>query len=114
MKRKEKNFLNFVPEKSPKLKWQETEEKLVQIIIERDKLSDKIVRKLFNTPKRSIVSLDEIGSFVWKSIDGKRDMYTISKVMHRKLGDKTKPMNERLITYIKILKNNGFIYINKK
>ena len=108
--KKKKNFLDYIPVKSKKINWKENENK-VQLIIERDKLIDKIVRKFFNTPERNIVDLDELGSFVWQSIDGKKSVYEIYKKVKSNFGDKAEPLNERLITYINILKNNKFINI---
>lgn len=109
MKVKNKNFLEAIPVKSEKIGWQETEEGLVQLIIYRNGRIDKIMRKIFKTPNKMTIDLDEIGSYVWSSIDGSRNIFKISKLLKDNLGDKVEPINERLITFIKILKNNNFI-----
>ncbi|MTI70305.1 MAG: PqqD family protein [Firmicutes bacterium] len=112
---KKENFLDFVVVKSEDVDWKELDNGIIQIIIWRNSLLDKIVRKFFNTPEKTKIDLDKMGSFIWKSIDGKRDVYEISKLVKDEFGKKAEPLNKRLITYINILRNNKFIkLINKQ
>lgn len=114
-KMKKENFLDFVVVKSEDVDWKELDNGIIQIIIWRNSLLDKIVRKFFNTPEKTKIDLDKMGSFIWKSIDGKRDVYEISKLVKDEFGKKAEPLNKRLITYINILRNNKFIkLINKQ
>lgn len=114
MKNKKENFFEFVPVKVNGMDWKKNKDEVVQLIVWKDKIIDKIVRKFFDTPEKTIVDLDEIGSFVWESIDGNRNIFEISQLMKDNFGKKVEPLNERLITYIKILKNNKFIKLVKK
>ena len=57
------------------------------------------------------IDLDEYGSCVWKSIDGKRTTGEICTVLKSKFGKDIEPLYERFGTYINILKNNKFIEI---
>ena len=107
----EKNFLEMVPKKNPNLSWIEIDEKRVQIIIERNSIAEKIARKFFKIPKKAKIDLDEVWSFVWKNIDGKENIFSISKKMKENFGEKIEPVNDRLIQYVRILKNNKFIDI---
>lgn len=111
---KKHNLLEFVPVKSQKIDYEIRENGLVQLIIKRDSLLDRIVRRIFNTPDKTIIDLDSIGSFVWESIDGKRNLHEISLLLKERFGKEVEPLNERLITYINILKNNKFIIFEKK
>ncbi|MTI66267.1 MAG: PqqD family protein [Firmicutes bacterium] len=114
-KMKKENFLDFVVVKSEDVDWKELDNGIIQIIIWRNSLLDKIVRKFFNTPEKTKIDLDKTGSFIWKCIDGKRDIYEISKLVKDEFGKKAEPLNKRLITYINILRNNKFIkLINKQ
>ncbi|MBS4534422.1 PqqD family protein [Clostridium sp. D2Q-14] len=113
-KEKEKNFFEFVPKKTENIDWEINDKGLVQIIIWRNSWLDKIVQKIFKTPKKTIIDLDEIGSVVWKSINGEKNIFNISEVIEKELGSKAEPINERLVTYIKILKNNNFIELENK
>ncbi len=99
----------MVPVKSEKLDWEIKDDEVVQLIIKRDKLIDRIVRKLFYTPNKTVIDLDKMGSLVWKHIDGNRNVYELSQIVKAEFGEKAEPLNERLFTYINILKNNNFI-----
>lgn len=101
--------MEFIPIKSEKINWELDEKGLVKLIVYRDSLLDRIVRKLFNTPEKFIIDLDEQGSHVWKNIDGKRNIAELVELQRNKFGKDAEPAYERLITYVKILNNNNFI-----
>ena len=103
------NYLDYIPKKSDKIQWQELDNGLIQIIKPRNSLLDKIVRKLFFTPDKFVVDLDEMGSFIWKHIDGKNNIYEISLLLKDEFKEKAEPLYERLIQYMNILKNNGIV-----
>jgi len=54
------------------------------------------------------VSLDELGSFVWKRIDGKNTYSEIHKAMKAHFGEKLSESDERLQKFLSILQNNQF------
>ncbi|MDK2919061.1 MAG: hypothetical protein PWQ37_1794 [Candidatus Petromonas sp.] len=111
--KKDDNFLELVPVKKESQEWKINEEGLVQIIIPRDGVLDKIVRVFFKTPKVMKIDLDELGSFVWESIDGKKNVREIAQLIKDEFGEKAEPLYERLGTYINILRNNKFITLKK-
>lgn len=106
---KQDNYLNYIPIKSNKIKWKKLDNGLIQIIQPRDSILDKIVRKLFFTPDKFRIDLDEMGSFIWKHIDGEKTIYDIAQLVKSEFGEKAEPLYERLVEYMKILKNNKFI-----
>ncbi|HSH34729.1 PqqD family protein [Schnuerera sp.] len=108
-KKKEENYLDYIPKKSDKIHWEEKEDGLVQIILYRDSLFEKIVRKLFFTPDKYRIDLDNMGSFIWKEIDGQKTIYQISQLVKDEFKEEAEPLYERLIQYMNILKNNKFI-----
>ena len=108
-KKREDNYLDYVPQKSQNFKWVNKEDGIVQIIVDRNSLFEKIVRKLFFTPESYKVDLDRIGSFIWLQIDGEKDLYDIGELLKSEFGDDIEPLYKRLIQYINILKNNKFI-----
>ena len=55
------------------------------------------------------VHLDEIGSSVWKLIDGKRTVEEIAKEMHLKFGSEIEPVYDRLGEFIQQLHRQNFI-----
>ena len=106
---KKENYLDYIPLKLEKIDWRKRDDGLTQIIIYRDSLLDKIIRKLFFTPDKYVVDLDSLGSFVWDSIDGEKSVYEISELVKAEFGEDAEPVYDRLIKYMAILKNNNFI-----
>lgn len=108
------NFMEFIPIKSEKVNWELDENGLVKLIILRNSILDRVFRKLFNTPEKFVIDLDEQGSHVWKNIDGKKNIAELVEFQRKKFGKKAEPAYERLITFIKILKNNNLITFKRK
>lgn len=106
---KGKNYLDYIPKKMDKIHWEEKQDGLIQIIIYRDSLFEKIVRKLFFTPDKYRIDLDRMGSFIWTHIDGEKTVYEISQLIKDEFKEDAEPLYERLIQYMNILKNNKFI-----
>ncbi len=107
-----KNYLDFIPKKVKNIDWKEKENGNIQLIIYKDSFIQKIIIKLFFTPDKFFVDLDDIGSFVWIYIDGNRSVYDIARLLKKEFGEEVEPIYERLIKYIVILKNNNFIEFN--
>ncbi|QIB27968.1 PqqD family protein [Caloranaerobacter azorensis] len=112
--KKSVNFLELVPQKNNTFKWEVDDEGLVQIIIPRNGVLDRIVRVFFKTPEVMRIDLDPIGSCVWKAIDGQRNIQDIANILKEEFGDKAEPLYERLGTYMNILRNNKFITLEKR
>ncbi|WP_213818933.1 PqqD family protein [Garciella nitratireducens] len=108
------NFLKLIPKKNLKYQWIEKEDGRIQIIIPRDKILDKIVRKIFKTPESFKIDLDKIGSFIFKNIDGKNNIEKIAELLKKQFGQEVEPLYKRLITYINILRNNKFITLERR
>lgn len=107
-KKEKKNYLDLVPVKSLNIKWEE-KEGLVRLIVPRNSLMDRLVRKLFFTPESFKIDLDKLGSFIWKEIDGEKTVYEIGKLLKEEFQEEAEPLYERLIQFMNILKNNKFI-----
>lgn len=105
----DKNLLDYIPIKNKEIDWKEKEDEKIQIIIYRDSLFERIVRKLFFTPEKYKIDLDEVGSFIWKHIDGEKNLYEISILLKEHFGEEAEPLYPRLTQYMNILQNNKFI-----
>lgn len=112
--RKSDNILELVPSIIDTQKFRITEEGQVQIIIKRDKLLDRLVRKFAKTPEYMYIDLDDVGGFIWNLIDGYRTIGDIGIELQEEYGDLVEPLYERLSMYITILRNNKWISLNKK
>ena len=110
MKKKDsKNYLDFVPEKNPEIEYEADEDGIITVLIEWKGFYHKIEQKLFRRPRVSDIRLDELGSFVWNAVDGKKDVHQISKELEQQFPKMGKPV-PRLIKYLEILHDNHLIY----
>ena len=109
MKKDKSNFLEFVPVKSSSINWKSDGDGMVTLEIENKGLFNRVAQKLFKKPRISYVHLDELGSFVWPLIDGKRNIISIGVRVKEHFGEKAEPLYERLAKFFKILESYGFI-----
>ena len=85
----------------------------VTILIENTGLFNKIAQKLLKKPETTQIHLDEMGSFIWPLIDGKRSILDISVLVHEEFGEKAEPLYNRLVQYIRNLEAYEFIKLIK-
>ncbi len=111
--KKEDNFLELIPIRKKDQEWIE-KNGLVEIIVPRNAILERIIRPIFKTPKTMKIELDALGSCVWKSIDGERAVMDIGEIVKEEFGEDAEPVYERLSTYINILRNNKFVILEKK
>ncbi len=102
------NYLDKIPQKAD-IKFSENSDGLVTLEIENKGLANKIAQMILKKPKVSYIHLDEFGSFVWKRIDGKKNVYDIGKRVEENFGEKANPLYERLAKFVQILKSYNFI-----
>lgn len=110
---KRKNILNVnLLELTPvaKFEYQINEDGLIDVLVPRFKSA--IMHKLVPKSKSKYIraNLDEIGTEVWRLIDGKRKVEEIALLIDEKLGEKVHPVYDRLNVFLTQLHNNGFIY----
>lgn len=115
MKEKSENFLDYIPKHNSLMKYSINEGGHVEIAVVNRGLFNRLAQIFFKKPKVSYIELEDMGTFIWKQIDGKRSVYEIGILVKEEFGDKAEPLYERLCTYIKSLHNNEYIvYQNKK
>jgi hypothetical protein len=103
------NMLDYIPVKVDKIKTKNKEDQTIDLIVPRDGWFDSLVRKIAKTPERKVISLDDLGSGVWRLIDNKRNIGEIALIIKDEYGEKADPLYKRLLNFIRILKNNEFI-----
>ena len=92
MKKKDsKNYLDFIPEKNPEIEYETGEDGIITVLIEWKGFYHKL------------------GTFVWNSIDDKKDVHAISKELEAEFPSMEQPLT-RLIKYLEILHDNHLIY----
>lgn len=108
-KAREIDFKDLTPVR--KYEYEVIEENRINILV--PKFTDIIFGRLLQPrikDKYIKAELDEIGSSVWLLIDGKNNVDIIAENLKSKFGDKVHPVYERLISYLRAMKQNGFIY----
>jgi len=71
--------------------------------------NNSIIKRILNQPVMNYIHLDELGSFVWEKIDGKRDVCEIGDELENYFPEKAEPIMERLNKYLAILKSYKLI-----
>lgn len=102
--KKNENFLLLVP-KLTHTNWKE-EKNIVTLFFEHNRRSERILQKLLKKPSVTDVELDEYGSWIWKHIDGKKNVKEIADDFLAKFTKETK-VYERLTVFI------GYLYRKK-
>lgn len=108
MKRKEQNYLDFIPVKNPEIPWKEENGTVVLDIVHRGPAA-KIAQIAFNRPRVSHISMEKFGSFIWKQIDGTNTIYEIGQKVKENFGEEAEPLYERLAVFFRTLQENKYI-----
>ncbi len=109
-----KNYLNNVPVADPKIGWKTDDKGMVTLEIENTGWANRLAQKLFKRPRISYVHLDEMGSFIWPLIDGKKTISDMGPLVEERFGEEANPLYERLARYFQILKSYRFIGFAEK
>lgn len=110
---KNKNFLDLIPVKSEKFRYETDSEGKVTIFVENKGFFNFIAQKIFGKPKFSQVHLEDFGSFIWQQIDGKKSVKEIADLLYKKFEKKAEPLYPRISVYFKTLLNYEFADILK-
>ena len=108
------NFLEKIPKHSSEIGWNSEEDNLVTLSIENKGFFNKIAQKFFKKPKISYIHLDELGSFIWRQINGKKTVHLIGESVEEFFGEKAHPLYERLLKFFQILESYNFISWEEK
>lgn len=103
------NYLDRRPKRMPELRWSSDEKGLVTLEIDNTGFFNKLAQIFFKKPKISYVHLDEMGSFLWQRINGKKDIAELGEDVKAEFADAAEPLYERLAKYFQILDSYGFI-----
>lgn len=109
-----KNFMDYIPVCNPLYTWDADKKGIVTVHVENRGFYNWIAQKVFKRPHTSHIALDKYGSYVWRQMDGKRNVHEISKLVAAQFGEEAEPLIPRLVKYIQILYQNKFIGYVKK
>ena len=100
------------PVRSDRVEWQTEDDCGVTLRVENRGAFNRLAQLLFFRPRVSYIHLDDLGSFVWSRLDGKTQTADIVSAMEKQYGNKAQPTEERLLRFLGMLKENGFIVWN--
>ena len=103
------NYLDKIPVMSENLTYKVNDDGIVTLAQENTGVMNRIAQKIFRKPKVSYIHLDELGSFIWKLIDGKTAILDMGDPVKERFGEKAEPLYPRLAKYISILESYGFV-----
>ncbi len=109
MARKQKNYLDYVPVISEKNTWDIKENGMVTVHMVHRGFYAWVAQKFFHRPRVSHIDLDAMGSFTFQRIDGQRTVDELATLVKAEFGQEAEPLYDRLVKYMQILRNNGFI-----
>lgn len=113
MTKKKENFLDYVPAISGRNTW-DAEDGIVTIHMVHRGFFPWVAQTFFGRPRVSHIELDAHGSFIFQKIDGRRTVGELALLMKEEFGQDAEPLYDRLVKYIRILRNNEFIYYAQK
>ena len=105
------NYLDLFPVHNGACHYEIGDEARVTIYVENKGIFHLIARKLFHRPKTTQIDLDEMGNFIWPLLDGTHTIYEIGIMVRQRFGEEAEPLYERLVMYIRNLKNYGFVKV---
>lgn len=106
---KNENYLEKIPMRASSIRFGADEAGIVTLEIENKGVINKVAQTFFKKPKVSYVHLDKLGSYIWSSLDGEKDVFSLGKEVEEKFGEVAHPLYERLIKYLEILSSYQFI-----
>lgn len=109
---KKDNFMLYVPVQKH-MTYQEKNGRIL-LVFKHNHPIQKLGFWLTKRPNVTDMELDELGSTVWRLIDGKRNVYEIGQEVKRKFGEDCEPLYERLIMFLRYLVRRGWINFENK
>ncbi len=112
-KKKERNYLDFIPVHSDRISYEKDGSGQVTIFIENKGVFNRLFQKIAKKPEITRVDLQGQGNFVWLCIDGKKTVYDIAAEVRSEFGEEAEPLYNRLVTYMHTLESCGFIVMKE-
>ena len=107
------NYLEKIPVTKEQFRWTADDNGIVTIEIDNKGFFNRLLQRIAKKPPVTYIHLDENGSFVWKSINGERNIIQIGELVSNHFGDAANPVYERLVKFFAMLERAGFIEFKK-
>ena len=107
------NYLDYIPVYNESNRFETGEDGIITIFAENKGFFHSLAQKFLKKPRFSQIHLDEMGSFILPLIDGQRSVYDIAQLVKEHFGEQAEPLYNRLVTYMAMLENCGFVSFRK-
>lgn len=109
MKKKEdsKNLLELIPSKLCDSVF-EGEKEFILLPKFPSKFGRKFIMPILTKPFLKI-ELDEIGTYIWNTVDGEKNVYEICEMAKNHFGDKVEPVYERVGKFFSMMKLSSVV-----
>ena len=67
------------------------------------------VDRLLHRLSANRIRLDEVGTFVWSHMDGRRTVAEVAGLLRAEFGDRVDPAEERLGHLVRLMRQEGFL-----
>lgn len=94
--------------------WTKNDDGIVIISIWHNNWLEKILHRFIKFPERLDMDFDELGSFVWENIDGKKNIFELVNLTQERFGTKTEPVYKKTLIFFKQLIDNKLINLIKQ
>ena len=109
---KNDNFLEKVPRLNDEIEYKTDEDGKITLTVKNKGFFNYLSQKLFFSPEKSYIHLDELGSYCIGCTDGKKNIIEIGEMVKEKFGDDAQPLYERLSKFYQIMDSYKFILWN--
>jgi len=112
---KQINLLNLIP--VALYKWEYQEEKPDRVSILKPRFDTKLGKRLgkkFTKKETFKITLDDYGTAVWRTIDGKLTVGELGEHLRTQFGDSVEPVYPRLAEFLRTLEGQKAIEFKKK
>jgi len=102
--------LASIPVRNELLEFEEDEEGIVSVKIPRkDTWWVKVMSKIMYVPSSKVVSLDEVGSYVWRMCDGQTTVKELIEDFREKFKLSRKEAEISVVAFLRMLAQKGMI-----
>ncbi len=109
--RKNINFLKLIPERN--IDFEEGENGKITLILEKTKNPIiKAIISFFNKSQYFRIHLDQKGSFIWKLVDGEKNMEDIISALKENFGEEEKLLDRLKLFFIQLEKSKFIRFKN--
>ena len=103
-RKKQKNYLDLIPERAEEISWEEKEGSVI-LRVENTGIFNRIAQKLFKRPRYTSVHMGRYGRFLWPLIDGEKTVMELAKLQKEAF----EPLYPRIVKYFQIVESYHFI-----